>query len=81
MAVKKKGKDLSADVAKDAQDQIQKFTEARKEIDELVAKKEKGGQAPSSYACQSPPSLLGLEVMAVWRVSYARLQRKSHGAL
>merc|ERR1719174_436267 len=41
-AVKKKGKDLSEDVAKDAQDQIQKLTDKLvKEIDQLVAKKEK----------------------------------------
>ena len=41
-AVKKKGKDLSEDVAKDAQDQIQKLTDKLvKEIDALVAKKEK----------------------------------------
>ena len=41
-SVKKKGKDLSEDVAKDAQDQIQKLTDKLvKEIDALVAKKEK----------------------------------------
>ena len=41
-AVKKQGKDLSEDVAKDAQDQIQKLTDKLvKEIDQLVAKKEK----------------------------------------
>ena len=41
-SVKKKGKDLSEDVAKDAQDQIQKLTDKLvKEIDQLVAKKEK----------------------------------------